>query len=107
VDFSAFPAILYDPKAIAQLKGFPAGLFRCERQRLTLVGTPDLARKLGFENVNLLDNGLLRQELGGLCHECRSYPTREVCLSTRFVREGVKDTERRRSKADRKPGGRC
>src|SRR4029077_18018432 len=48
----------------------------------------------------------LGEKLGSPRHQRRCDATRKVCLPTRLIREGVKDAERRRPKAEPKPRGR-
>jgi hypothetical protein len=62
--------------------------------------------KLGRKNVKLLDHRRLREKLGSPRHQRRCDAARKVCLPARLIREGVKDAERRRPKADPKPRSR-
>jgi hypothetical protein len=53
-----------------------------------------LSRKLGREDLSLLDHRRLHEEVGRSRHQRRGDPARKVGLPTRVVREGVEDAER-------------
>jgi len=65
-----------------------------------------LPRKLGRQDIDLLDGGRLREEFGSRRLQSGSDTAGEVGLPARLIREGVEDAERGRPQADRKPRGR-